>query len=234
MNMLIIYYISEYYILKTLYPLKNMKNLTTQSNQAYQKIRQTIISGELKPGDIINIDELCMRFGTSKTPTREALVVLTHEQFLESLPRIGYMITKPSIRDVKEMFHVRTILEVEAIGLAVEYVGNDEIMAMEINNREEHKISKNHVSRIIQPDAFRLNQEFHMMIARASGNAILASLIQQQLEMVERALSLDPYIIDSSQHENILTALKNREKSLCQEAMKTHLQNTLSRIMINY
>jgi len=211
-----------------------MKNLTTQSNQAYQKIRQTIISGELKPGDIINIDELCMRFGTSKTPTREALVVLTHEQFLESLPRIGYMITKPSIRDVKEMFHVRIILEVEAIGLAVDYVGNDEIKALEMNNIEEHKISTNHVSRIIQPDAFRLNQEFHMMIAHASGNAILASLIQQQLEMVERALSLDPFIIDSSQHENILAALKNREKSLCQEAMKTHLQNTLSRIMINY
>jgi DNA-binding GntR family transcriptional regulator len=211
-----------------------MKNLPTQSNQAYQKIRQTIISGELKPGDIINIDELCMRFGTSKTPTREALVVLTHEQFLESLPRIGYMITKPSIRDVKEMFHVRSILEVEGIGLAVEHISNEEIKALERNNIKEHTISRNHVSRIIQPDAFRLNQEFHMTIAHASGNAVLASLIQQQLEMVERALSLDPYIIDSSQHENILKGLKNREKSLCQEAMKTHLQNTLSRIMINY
>ena len=211
-----------------------MKNLPTQSNQAYQKIRQTIISGELKPGDIINIDELCMRFGTSKTPTREALVVLTHEQFLESLPRIGYMITKPSIRDVKEMFHIRSILEVEGIGLAVEHISNEEIKALERNNIEEHTISRNHVSRIIEPDAFRLNQEFHMTIAHASGNAILASLIQQQLEMVERALSLDPYIIDSSQHENILEGLKKREKSLCQEAMKTHLQNTLSRIMINY
>jgi DNA-binding GntR family transcriptional regulator len=211
-----------------------MKNLPTQSNQAYQKIRQTIISGELKPGDIINIDELCVRFGTSKTPTREALVVLTHEQFLESLPRIGYMITKPSIRDVKEMFHVRSILEVEGIGLAVEHISNEEIKALERNNIEEHTISRNHVSRIIEPDAFRLNHEFHMTIAHASGNAILASLIQQQLEMVERALSLDPYIIDSSQHENILEGLKKREKSWCQEAMKTHLQNTLSRIMINY
>src|SRR4030065_1413784 len=116
-----------------------MKNLPTQSNLAYQKIRQVIISGDLKPGDIINIDELCSRFGTSKTPTREALVVLTHEQFLESLPRIGYMITKPSIRDVKEMFHVRTILEVEAIGLAVEHINDEEIKALEINNIEELK-----------------------------------------------------------------------------------------------
>lgn len=211
-----------------------MKNLPTQSNQAYQKIRQTIISGDLKPGDIINIDELCLRFGTSKTPTREALVVLTHEQFLESLPRIGYMVTKPSIRDVKEMFHVRIILEVDAIGLAVEYIVDEDIEVLERNNIEEQQISGNQTSRIIHPEAFRLNQEFHMTIARASGNAILASLIQQQLEMVERALSLDPFITDSSQHENILTALKNREKSMCQEAMKTHLQNTLSRIMINY
>jgi len=211
-----------------------MKNLPTQSRLAYQKIRQTIISGDLKPGDIINIDELCLRFGTSKTPTREALVVLTHEQFLESLPRIGYMVTKPSIRDIKEMFHVRTILEVDAIGLAVDYITDQDIEALEKNNLEEQRISGNQVSRIIQPEAFRLNQEFHMTIARASGNIILSSLIQQQLEMVERALSLDPFIIDSSQHENILSSLRKRELALCQEAMKTHLQNTLSRIVINY
>ena len=211
-----------------------MKNLPTQSNLAYQKIRQVIISGDLKPGDIINIDELCSRFGTSKTPTREALVVLTHEQFLESLPRIGYMVTKPSIRDVKEMFHVRIILEVDAIGLAVDYITDQDIEALEKNNLEEQRISGNQVSRIIQPEAFRLNQEFHMTIARASGNTILGSLIQQQLEMVERALSLDPYIIDSSQHENILSSLRKRELASCQEAMKTHLQNTLSRIVINY
>jgi DNA-binding GntR family transcriptional regulator len=211
-----------------------MKNLPTQSRLAYQKIRQTIISGDLKPGDIINIDELCLRFGTSKTPTREALVVLTHEQFLESLPRIGYMVTKPSIRDVKEMFHVRTILEVDAIGLAVDYITDEDIECLERNNLEEKQISTSQVSRIIRPKAFLLNQEFHMTIARASGNSILSSLIQQQLEMVERALSLDPYISDSSQHENILASLKKRKKALCQEAMKTHLQSTLSRIVISY
>jgi len=211
-----------------------MKNLPTQSRLAYQKIRQTIISGDLKPGDIINIDELCLRFGTSKTPTREALVVLTHEQFLESLPRIGYMVTKPSIRDVKEMFHVRTILEVDAIGLAVDYITDEDIECLERNNLEEKQISTSQVSRIIRPKAFLLNQEFHMTIARASGNSMLSSLIQQQLEMVERALSLDPYISDSSQHEIILSSLKERKKTLCQEAMKTHLQTTLSRIVISY
>jgi DNA-binding GntR family transcriptional regulator len=211
-----------------------MKNLPTQSEQAYQRIRQTIISGDLKPGDIINIDEICLRFGTSKTPTREALVVLTHEQFLESLPRVGYMVTKPSIRDVKEMFHIRIVLEVDAIGLASEYMKDEDFEALERNNKEEQQIPINQASRIIQPEAFRLNQEFHMMIAKTSGNTILASLIQQQLEMVERALSLDPFIIDSSQHENILMALKKRDKAMSQEEMKNHLQNTLSRIMINY
>jgi len=211
-----------------------MNKLPTQSKQTYQKIRQAIISGDLKPGDIINIDQLCSRFGTSKTPTREALVVLTHEQFLEALPRVGYMVTKPSIRDVKEIFHVRTILEVDAIGLAADYIGDEDIASLERNNQEEQQISKNQTSRIIQPAVFKLNQEFHMTIARASRNATLASLIQQQLEMVERALSLDPFITDSSQHEIILNALKKRDKTLCQEEMKAHLQNTFSRIMNNY
>jgi DNA-binding GntR family transcriptional regulator len=132
------------------------------------------------------------------------------------------------------MFHVRIVLEVDAIGLAMDYIKDEDIEALEINNNEEQRVSKNQTSHIIQPEAFRLNQEFHMMIARISGNSILASLIQQQLEMVERALSLDPFITDSSQHENILLAIKQRDKAMSQEAMKNHLQNTLSRIMINY
>lgn len=211
-----------------------MKKLPTQSILAYQQIRQTIISGELKPGDIVNIDELCKRFGTSKTPTREALVVLTHEQFLESLPRIGYMVTKPSIRDVMELFHVRIILEVEAIRLAADLITSEDIKILERNIKEELKISKKQIGNIIQPEVFKLNQEFHMMIARASGNAILASLIQQQLDMVERALSLDPRLADSSQHENVLIALKKKDKALCQEAIKNHLESTRSRIMTHY
>jgi len=211
-----------------------MKNLPTQSKQAYQTIRQTIISGELKPGDIINIEELCQRFGTSKTPTREALVVLTHEQFLESLPRIGYMVTKPSVQDIREMFHVRFILEIDAIGLAVEHITDEDIKKLERNNLEEKQISTSNARRTIQPEAVQLNRDFHMTIARASGNSILSSLIQQQLEMAERALSFDPYIIDASQHEEILAAIKKREKEACQEAMKTHLQATLSRIVISY
>lgn len=211
-----------------------MKKLPTQSKLAYQLIRQTIISGELKPGDIVNIDELCARFNTSKTPTREALVVLTHEQFLESLPRIGYMVTKPSIRDVMELFHVRIILEVEAIRLAAELITTEDIKVLERNIKEELKVSKKQIGNIIQPEAFKLNQEFHMTIAHASGNAILASLIQQQLDMVERALSLDPRLADSSQHEDVLKALKKRDKALCQEAIKNHLETTRSRIMTHY
>jgi DNA-binding GntR family transcriptional regulator len=144
------------------------------------------------------------------------------------------MVTKPSIRDVKEMFHVRTILEVDAIGLAVDYMTDEDIECLERNNLEEKQISTSQVSRIIRPEAFLLNQEFHMTIARASGNSVLSSLIQHQLEMVERALSFDPYISDSSQHEIILSSLKERNKTLCQEAMKTHLQTTLSRIVISY
>ena len=211
-----------------------MKKMPTQSKLAYEQIRQAIIYGELKPGDIVNIDELCMRFNTSKTPTREALIVLTHEQLLESLPRIGYMVTKPSIRDVMEMFHVRIILEVEAVRLAAEQITNEDIKVLERNVKEELKVSKRQIGNIIQPEAFKLNQEFHMTIARASGNAILASLIQQQLEMIERALSLDPRLVDYSQHKNVLLALKKKDIALCQEAIKNHLESTRSRIMTHY
>ena len=68
------------------------------------------------------------------TPTREALIVLTHDKLLEALPRTGYIVTKIMTRDILEVFHLRILLEVEAIGLAVEKITHKEIAELISNN----------------------------------------------------------------------------------------------------
>jgi DNA-binding GntR family transcriptional regulator len=200
-------------------------------NLVYQQIRSAILSGELKSGEILSIDDICQRFNSGKTPTREALIVLSHEQFLQPLPRIGYMITKASIRDVHEIFFVRMILEVEAIGLSVERMTPEDIHELEKNVQDEMKLSKNMSNYIVNKDAYKVNRDFHCNIARASNNLYLASLIQQLLDQVERILVLDPYLADPLQHQAVLTAIKKRNKVEAQEAMKIHLEETRGRIL---
>jgi DNA-binding GntR family transcriptional regulator len=65
----------------------------TKKSIVYKKIKNSLISGEIKPGEIMKVI-LPIIFHIGKTPTREALIVLTHDNLLEALPRTGYIVIK--------------------------------------------------------------------------------------------------------------------------------------------
>jgi len=208
-----------------------MQNQLTKKALVYALIRKAILSGELKPGEILNEGELARRYGAGKTPTREALIVLTHEKFLEPMPRLGYIVTKTTIQDILETFHLRMVLEVEAIGLAVERISDEQICELEKNNREEQEIIGTLNGSQFKEKAYQLNRAFHLVIARAAGSARLAEFIQQMIDDMERMLEVDPYLADPSQHAEIISQIKQHNRELAQDALRRHLEDTRSRIL---
>jgi DNA-binding GntR family transcriptional regulator len=169
----------------------------------------------------------------SSTPTREALLVLEHEGLIDPIPRTGYLVTPISIRDLQEIFHLRSVLEVEAIRLAVENITEEDINYLEENNRKESEIfektNQNNGEEYIH--AYKLNFEFHLRIAAASGNKRLAKLIEELLSEMERILARDPFIAYPKQHVAIIKALKDRDVKASREAMIEHIENTKSRLL---
>lgn len=206
-----------------------MANNKSKKAQAYQLIRQAIIAGDLKPGEVYNISEFSETYELGITPIREALILLESEGFLRSLARAGFVITTVSPQDVNETFHLRLLLEVEAIGLAVERIGAAELQTLEKNHKSEHELSLDTTTNH-RLQAYVLNKEFHLVIARASGNRRLARLVEQFIDDMERILAVDPYNTDPQQHTDILEALRKRDKSAAQEAMRIHLETTRQRI----
>jgi DNA-binding GntR family transcriptional regulator len=74
-----------------------MSTVPTKKEQVYQRISRAIISGEIIPGVILNEAEIADKFESGKTPTREALLLLAHENFIEAVPRVGYIVAKPTL-----------------------------------------------------------------------------------------------------------------------------------------
>jgi DNA-binding GntR family transcriptional regulator len=207
-----------------------MSAAPTKKEQVYERIRRAIITGELKPGEILNEAEIAAQFESGKTPTREALLLLTHDGFLDSLPRVGYIVSKPTMQDILEIFHLRIILEVEAIGLAAGRLSPEDIRHLQENNKEEEKLMVS-TNPNDKATASALNREFHFILARPSGNARLATLIQQLVDDMERMLVNDPYLTDPSQHKKILDALLTQDKEQAQEAIRLHIEETRNRIV---
>jgi len=202
----------------------------TKKELVYSQIRQAIISGKLSPGEILNEAEISMRFNFGKTPTREALLLLVHDRFLVSLPRIGYQISKPTLQDVLELFYLRRLLEGEAMVLAFNNITSDTIKYLEDNNKKEEKLlSKS--DGVSKAEAAALNRDFHLTISKLTGNTRLTNTIRDLIDDMERMLVSDPYIADPNQHRVIIKAIVDGNKNLAYKAMRQHIEETRKRIL---
>ena len=157
---------------------------TSKTYVLYQQVREKIVCGDIKPGEILTEAGLADEYGVSKAPVREALVLLGHEGLVESMPRIGHVVATFTVQDVLETFHLRSVLEAEAAGLAAERITEEGIAALLKIVDEESALSEraqegDFDERAFDERAYGLNTEFHHLIARASGNRRLADLIKK-------------------------------------------------------
>lgn len=204
---------------------------TSKTDVVYQQVREKIVCGDIKPGAILTEAGLADEFAVSKAPVREALVLLGAEGFVESMPRIGHVVASFTVQDVLEVFHLRSILEAEAAGLAAERITEEGIAALLKNSDEESALSERAHEDGFYERAYQLNMEFHQQIARACGNRRLADLIKRLIEDMRRMLSFDPLFVEPRQHMEIIEALKQGDRAKAEQAMKGHMEETKSRLL---
>ena len=214
-----------------------MPNTISRKEKAYRAIKQAIIAGQLETAKIYNITELLETFEIGRMPAREALVILAAEGLIEPIPRSGYQVKPLSMHDMLEIFHLRTVLEVEGIGLAAERITDEDIYLLEENNRQEQELVLSpHTDKPTHSyrKGYELNMEFHLTIARVSGNNRLADLVEKLLNELERVLVYDPDLAEPRQHIEIIEGLKRRDKLGSQEAMKKHIVDTKNRSLSRF
>ena len=83
-----------------------------------ETLRDAVRRGVLKPGERLMEIQLAEELGVSRTPVREAIRKLEMEGYVIMMPRRGTYIADLSIRDINEVFEIRTSLESLASGLA--------------------------------------------------------------------------------------------------------------------
>lgn len=90
------------------------------SQQAYEQIKQKIVSLELPPGAVIDEAALREELGLGRTPIREALQRLSLEKLVEIVPRRGTFVSDLGIMDLQRLFELRIVLEAQAARLAAQ------------------------------------------------------------------------------------------------------------------
>jgi DNA-binding GntR family transcriptional regulator len=196
------------------------------SERVYSELKRQIMWGEIQPGTLLSEAQLATRFGVSRTPVREALTMLASDGLITTLPWRGHLVRTVSFSEILDAFRLRELLEVEAAGQACLCITEQELAHLT-------KLSRRRDDDNIIPD---INRQFHMTIAHASGNRVLADFIERLLMMMQSVLIKDPHLASWTEEGMqaeiaIIEALTARDEEAAREAMRNHIRNTLLAIL---
>ncbi|MGI9400008.1 MAG: GntR family transcriptional regulator [Rhizobiaceae bacterium] len=163
----------------------------SQSLRAVDDIRSLIFSGELPAGSDHLETELAERLGMSRTPVREATLVLEAQGLLEVRPRRGIRVSALSVNDMREIYEVLTELESLAAFQAAEAQYSREKLSglAESIKKMEASLKNNDRERWAQAD-----EDFHEELVRLGGNSRIISIVTNFNDQVRRAKSITLYL----------------------------------------
>ena len=77
----------------------------------YETLKREMLDLKLEPGRMLSENEICERFGVSRTPVREAMRLLQEQGFVENVPYKGIRVTLLSLDNIKQMIYMRLAVE---------------------------------------------------------------------------------------------------------------------------
>lgn len=154
------------------------------SEEVFHRLRDSIVRGELEPGEKVKDGELAERLGLSRTPVREALTRLVDIGLVEAKPGVYTRITTLNRRDVEKTLAVLSSLDQLAVATAVPLMTSDDLERMREANRDfEQAVAAGGPSVALAAD-----DRFHAVTIAAADNPVLSRMIEQLHPLIHRIL----------------------------------------------
>jgi DNA-binding GntR family transcriptional regulator len=209
-------------------PLENLMIATLPTRNASElaagAIREAIISGELRPGERLKEAHLAKRLGVSRTPVREALLLLQSERLVEATPNRGSIVRPYSPADIKEIYQLRALLEGYGCRVAAANM-TDEIAQQLFESCERFRKLPGGATPL---ERSRENFKFHETILLTAGSPRLSEMVLKTIELPLVYGSFAAYSDEQQQqseyyHDHIAKALEKRDAERAELLMKEHM-----------
>ncbi|WP_328323159.1 MULTISPECIES: GntR family transcriptional regulator [unclassified Streptomyces] len=194
-------------------------------------LRSRITSLELLPGAPLSENELAAELDVSRTPVREALILLGEESLVDVFPKLGTFVSRISVDAVLEAQFMREALELAALRETVKRADAEDIAALRtILDTQRATLTA------ADPDAFFEEDEaFHRRLMEASGHRTLWRTVTTAKAHLDRARRLSlplPHRIEDliAEHTAVVDALERRDAASAEKALRGHLQGVFDDI----
>jgi len=210
-----------------------MENSNPACFKAYNLIKGKIIRNELDTRQRLNEISLAKGFGLSRTPVREALIMLEKEELITRYDRTrGFYVKQYSLQDVYDLYEYREIIETATAEQLIANVTDQHIERLNEIMDQVRKI----IDQKRPADALVRAVDLHLLcIQICTGNSFIIKSMRNCFEKIIliswTCNSLDTCIRSVGEHEQIITALKKRDLALLTKTIQQHTRGARDRIL---
>ncbi len=202
-----------------------IRNYKPLGEVVFEYLRESILNGELKPGERLMEINLAEQLGVSRTPVREAIRKLEKEKFVEMLPRKGAYVADLTAKDILDVLEMRIILEGFAAALAAERMTDEEISLLECSLKGfQDAVARQDRLVMVEKD-----NEFHDLIFQATKNNKLIEIVKDLHDQFQRFRLIyfnefDNYIELQNWHNRIFTSIQEHNTVEARIAAEKHVK----------
>src|SRR5256886_6899238 len=195
----------------------------SQGERAYLLIRDQIVTLRLAPGSVIEEARLRQELGLGRTPIREALQRLAHENLVTFVPHRGTFVSDINLTDLHRLTEVRTEMESYAARLAAERATARDRAQMDALIGELSTIDEADVHNLM-----RLDQRIHRLVYQATRNAFLQAMLEESFNLslpiwflgLDRRARLKDAV---GEHRQLLDAIGSRDAARAESLLLHHV-----------
>lgn len=197
------------------------------STRVYNALREDILNGVYKSGDSLIEVKIAKQLNVSRTPVREAIRQLELEGLVNSIPNRGVTVNGITIKDIKDIYEIRRVLEGMAAKWAIEKITDEEVSKLqEVYELMEFYTMKKDVNQIS-----KLNTRFHEIIFNATKSNIIKHILkdfQFYVKWARHESLCSPGRMEEAlkEHHDILLAFIKRDKEEAERCLNIHVENS--------
>ena len=209
--------------------LKQRRNGANGANvdEVYEQIWSAIIDNSLPPETRLVEERLCEIFGLGRTRLRQVLQRLAHERVVTLMPNRGAIVSKPSIREAREVFAARRVLEAGTVAGFIESASRTDCKRIHDHVAREQAAWRQSDRRA----SLKLSGEFHLILAEIAGNQILMDMLRDLISRSSLIIAVyqtpGTPCCPPDEHRELTVALERREPRAA-TLMTQHLDQVLA------
>ena len=193
-------------------------------------LTEAVHEHRLQPGTKLREDELSDIFGVSRTLVRQALRAMEYQGLLTIEKNRGAFVSKPTLKEAREVFQARALLEPSTARASAERATSSDISGLEQHIKNEHDAIDHDEAGL----ALKLSGDFHLAIARIADQDTIEQFLRQLISRSSLVIALywrrRNALCESNAHHALLDALRNGDGDTADELMKGHLLDLLSQL----